>query len=59
MVKDKNWKLKKRFICEYAGYGKNDSREGSHLKKRGNGDYISTITCLVHFNKVVVEVYED
>ena len=59
MVKDKEFKLKKRFIAEYAGYGKNDPREGSHLKKRGDGKYISTVTCLCHFNKVVVEVYED
>lgn len=52
-------KLKKRYVCEYAGYGTNDPRTGSHLKKQGNDKYISTITCLVHFNKVIVEVYED
>ena len=52
-------KLKDRFICEYAGYGKNDSRSGSHLKKQSNKDIVSTITCLVNFNKVVVEIYED
>ena len=54
-----NKKSKKRMICEYAGYGKNDERTGSHLKKQGNPDIVSTITCLVHFNKVVVEVEEE
>ena len=54
----KKGKLIKRFIAEYAGYGKNDPRQGSHLKKRGNGKYISTITCLCNFNKCIVEVYE-
>lgn len=52
-------KLIKRFITEYSGYGKNDPRTGSHLKKRGKNKYISTITCLVHFNKTVVELYES
>lgn len=55
----KNEKPTKRFICEYVGYGTNDSRTGSHLKKQGNDKIVSTITCLVHFNKVVVEEYEE
>ena len=53
-----NKKLIKRYIAEYAGYGKNDPRSGSHLKKRNEKGVVSTITTLSHFNKVVVEIYE-
>lgn len=50
--------IKKQMICECAGFGKKDKRVGSHLKKQGNPDVISTLTCLCGMNKVVVEVEE-
>lgn len=59
MVNNKKLVLKKRIVCEYGGYGKNDPREGSHLKKKKHNKYISTLTCLSHFNKVILECYED
>lgn len=55
----KTKKAKKKIICEYHGYGKNDTREGSHLIQRIDKKVCSTITTLVSFNKVVVEIYED
>lgn len=55
----KTQKAKKKIICEYHGYGKNDVREGSHLIQQIDKKVCSTITTLVSFNKVVVEIYED
>lgn len=59
MVKDKysKKKLVKRMICEYRGYGKNDTRAGSHLIKQSDDKVVSTLTTFVDFNKVVVEEY--
>lgn len=51
--------IKKQMICECQGFGKTDIREGSHLKKQGNPDVISTITCLCGMNKVVVDIEEN
>lgn len=54
----KKGKLVNRYIADYAGYGKNDPRKGSHLKKNSNPKICATMTTLVSFNKVVVEEYE-
>lgn len=54
----KKGKLIEKYIAEYAGYGKNIAKTGSFLKKNSNPKVVNTLTTLVNFNKVVVEVYE-
>lgn len=52
-------RVKKRHFYEYSGYGKHDDRKGSYLiKTKMNDKYISTLTTMVFFNKVVVEEIE-
>ena len=56
---EKKGKLIERMVCEYHGYGSKDNRDGSHLIKHDNDKVCTTITTLVGFNKVVVEIYDD
>lgn len=55
----KEGKIINRYIADYAGYGKNDPRKGSHLKKHSNPKICATLTTLCAFNKVVVEEIEE